>query len=667
MEKTQSVFLNVVDVIIASVLPISFVVFWSYLDKTLPVADGAAYTFEAYRLYDKLVAHSSYGYIQTLKFLFIDRSWKPITFPYFLVPFIFIFQSKVGLALGALAGTSTMLLVATVYFLGKEVCKLSRLGAVLIGCTVGLMPGILNVTLKNFPETLALTASMAALLFLAKSNFFQKRSSSLAFAFFFFLALSIRPVETTLVMTIPVVGYIALGWQKKHIDGKAILFTIYWTFLFVNFLFFFPVLLGSVNVIPSQLFDKTPDSISAKSIYFIALTALTVLSLVFTVVIGIMKCLELDILRKQKSSQPDEFSKKPWVSSYLFESFFVFVFLNFLWWSPGFHLLFQWTYVTSFGVLGQELNYGFANSFLAVKDAVVVNASFSALIFFGLGLITLLWFKKGVVEIYGKILFFLVSPTLLPLLVFLFSTQQSARKLVICLPLLVIAVMASTLLPGPLYKIRTSLAGAIIGIQATLLCVGTLVPYQFAFTTPTNYAGYLKPPKSYDVNLAVYQYLETAQSRHSFNSVSLLLAHAGLDVFVINGISSTSLGSPAFFTTFQYTPEFREDLYKNSKELGVDHILIANPLPRQGDGYYPSSPGDICRNIETTSYIQKLECYRQCPDSNSCSIGYLGFASGKLIIDLVLRHETQKLAEAGLEVIDTFNSNGVELLLLRYI
>lgn len=262
--------------------------------------------------------------------------------------------------------------------------------------------------------------------------------------------------------------------------------------------------------------------------------------------------------------------------------------------------------------------------------------------------------KKSYTEIITKNKELIILSSLsfiIPVLLILFSTQQSARKLSMAIPFLIVILSCIILHNGKHIKIRSLLVTLILITQ--FICLNI---YHFSNKNNSNkyhkISGDIPKIKKTNYNLEIFEYLKTVQPKYNFNVTNILFTAGEFDVFVVNGLTSTSLNKQNFMTTFTYLPVFKEDQYLEPKRRNHDTFFIQNPFKE---------------TERSEAYYEKLQYYKNCTDYKKCSLGFMGFASGKLIADMLIRIYDNKLKQSGFELLETKTMGGYEFYLLKVI
>ena len=203
---------NIFPFLMALVIPLFFIVCWHLKNSMLPNDDAGDYLRTAVQNYN---IFQQDGFWEGLKGIFLVRGWRPIFFPVFVLPFLFLTQ---GHLLSSVAITliflQTIFIIYAYFLLRKWLSPWNTVIGVFFISSVGW---IFITPLYFLSEAALITCTIAACYHLLHSRLFSSVIHTLFFGFWLGLGLMVRPVKTG--FTFIWIGLLTLGlsFYKKQI------------------------------------------------------------------------------------------------------------------------------------------------------------------------------------------------------------------------------------------------------------------------------------------------------------------------------------------------------------------------------------------------------------------------------------------------------------------
>jgi len=180
------------------VLPVILVLLWHFCNQGLPNDDAATFAETSLRIAKQF--HER-GVISGVYALWGTRGWRPIAFPPLAVPFLLLTRNNVVAAAGATLLVIYAILVLYLYRLACLCSPDSSIAAVACSAAASL-PAIVDYSLIFFSESAWLLFSIACTYHLLRSGPFKVPVHALAAGFCGGLMLTIRPVESAIVLVV---------------------------------------------------------------------------------------------------------------------------------------------------------------------------------------------------------------------------------------------------------------------------------------------------------------------------------------------------------------------------------------------------------------------------------------------------------------------------------
>lgn len=557
--ERQSISKDLFLMLFIALLPALFTLCWCVFNTQLPVADGSDYTTSAGHAY---LGYKMHGIFHLIKILYLERGWRPVTFPLFLMPFLII--SKGNMFFSYTAVSTLCIFLGTIYVYLLLNMQLTKFSSAIGACIIGLLPLLQHLGLQTFFAEVAMYPALFAFCYyLIKSDFLRHKGYSIAVAIALVLTLTIRPVEGVTHLALILAVFFYLGWRKKIFSIREI-----YAVMVVALIGFFLLIahgitidMGNERVSNHDLRMNRIYVLIFKASFF--LTAMAILPLIISAI--------KNISRESKN--------------FLIGTMVLATVLIVLWWLPYIQNLTEWTYQNSVGGLAQGLPKQF---FKATLHSIFWSAGIiPLLVIVGMALFSsvILSFKK-VYEIISTQTFyylFLIFP--LPFILMFSTVQSSPRKIALAIPCLFAALMLIGMAKGKWLRLRNC-------VFALLLCaqVAVLVMLVTGYDHNKNYATnrwailmgdsilpmpVLYRPNPHDVTVKFIQQYAKAYGLHNIAAQLPVEHNITVDPFLL----SMMVNNNGWNVTAGY-PYYAQFSKKNEADIRqrFDGLLLINPF-----------------------------------------------------------------------------------------
>ena len=298
----------------AILLPLLFLFYWKQQNKIYPTNDEAFYFTVTQEMY------MNFGLDDLSKAfteLYLHKHWKPILHPVLGVPFLFLSNGDVRLAVSLYTAFFYILLLTFCYlYLSRY---LEKTAAVVGTNLIAFIPWIFGITTNFTSESAFLTTVVAFFYFAHDLEDFKPIKKVLYAALSLCLMVCLRPIEAGLIFTIPVLLYIRQGYKKNEINVFDLAILIIWIS------YFFSVIIPPYFILKSNYAHEVLILIDSFCILF------------FSAVL---------------------FSRKKLSLNYGFQLFIGLLFgITIIWYASGARELFDWIIIANFDTLAIETGH----------------------------------------------------------------------------------------------------------------------------------------------------------------------------------------------------------------------------------------------------------------------------------------------------------------------
>src|SRR5215471_7527996 len=194
------------------VIPIIFVVLWHLCNRELPNDDGANYAMTALQI----ARQFNQGPLAGIAAVFNTRGWRPTAFGSFSVPFLLLTDGDV---VAACAATLLSIYIALTFYMYRlaRLFSADPLVAAATSAAVLSMPVVISYSLVFFSESAWLLFSVACIYHLIRSGPFRSPAHALAAGFYGALMVTLRPVESFVILTVFLAFLIVPEFRSKRL------------------------------------------------------------------------------------------------------------------------------------------------------------------------------------------------------------------------------------------------------------------------------------------------------------------------------------------------------------------------------------------------------------------------------------------------------------------
>ena len=338
---------------------------WHLENSHMPMSDPVGYLENAYVIYQNFAQNNYFDFFISI---FNERSWRPVIFQVFIVPFLIIFKGDILLTVAFVHFLFTSLSVFFVYKILKQKGDkyISAISASVVCLSLDIFFG--GESFPLFAEISFIPFLLGSIYFLSKDKLFINKKNSYLFVLFFTLTLLSRPVVGVGFITISLL-FIIFYNHTKYLSIQEIVRG------FIYPVFFFWVLLFSrlVPKVSSSVIKIDPPN--SYEIFFLIFCIISILLSVLLIYYIYIKRSKLFL--KDKTEHKTFFSKSMFLSS----------FILWFWYTPRFGSLYGWIYETSIGNQFQHqkdnFNFGISEllfSAINIRGPIVIYAILSLFI-----------------------------------------------------------------------------------------------------------------------------------------------------------------------------------------------------------------------------------------------------------------------------------------------
>ena len=623
----QKITLSNLSIFAILLIPSFLSIYWHYTNTQLPFADATNYLTAAINIYDNFYKLNIYEFI---KGLYFERSWRPVIFHLFYLPFLIISKGNLLFAIGALHTIFTFFSTFLIY----KIIALSNRGyyAALLASIISVSSAVLfgGASVPGFAEISLLPFILGLVYLLIKKDTFSNKKYSFLFAIFLFLIISTRPVEGIAHIILPIILFFIFIIRRDYIS-KEKFFKIS---LVTNTIF---TLLLLTRIIPGyKNHINRIDQNTALVIYDNILLTSLVINMIILLVYFFFFKKRVRILNNNYK--------------YLESSFYTSLVLIFIWWLGFFSNLYEWVYRTSLGdVVSNMVKYdiGAFNLFFNILEYFGIFLFFSL---FSLFLFLCLKDFRNIIQNFLKIIttryLYLLAVIPIPLIIYFTTVQSSPRKLSIVFVIILIIFSSKTIGKNiDRFYINTYLS-IILSILffSHLNFINTKYDnYLFVNPNPTNFIGksFASPitlsPNPHNV---VLENLTSLSKKYNIKHITLPINENSkpVDPFLLSMMSIRE----NFTSNFPYTREFVKNLDFISR---YNYALLINPL------------GKMIKSEKQSNLLLKIID----PNNKSVNLHMNELrtlsANQKYTYFLQYLYSSNKLKENGWEEISCFNIN----------
>ena len=319
---------NIVILFIAPILGL----LWHLENNHLPISDAVAY-LESANIISQNFLQGRIG--EFIVSIFNERSWRPVIFQLFIVPFLII--SNGDLLISVLL-THVLFIALSVFFIYKIFLRyadkyISAISASVISLSIDIFFG--GESFPLFAEISFIPFLIATIYYLSHISLFHDKRKSYLFVLFFTLTILVRPVEGFLFLVPPII-FIIFREHLRYLSVSEVIKGFIYPILFLWILMF------------SRLVPEVSDSIlktdppHAYNIFIMIFFLVS--SVLFVLLVTLISNKKYNFFKSKTIYEETFFSKSMLISS----------FIIWFWYTPRFGSLYGWVYETS---IGTQFNY----------------------------------------------------------------------------------------------------------------------------------------------------------------------------------------------------------------------------------------------------------------------------------------------------------------------
>jgi len=401
--------------VMLTISPVLIAFTWHINNHGWPNDDAANYMLTAYQQFQAF--HEDGSIIDGLQALYQIRGWRPIIFPVFATPFLWLFNGDVPAAAGATLVLSLFMCLIYVYAIASR--YLDQYRASLATAYVGSSHVIAIHSTIFFAEITWLAFFLGFVFHLLGSEHFRKTIQTIIAGVLLGCAALIRPVETIVIVILPLFSmiFMAVGKKSFFMSGATRIMVF---------------VLSSAGLLLASAFVKQVGSL-------LVLGA------------GIITLLQLVLIKEIKEEQPGIIGLNLFAVSFMT--------INLLWWADSMPELCSWVYNASFGPLAQitDISVSKEGIFSILRRILTVYLFPYGLLVVLMCLLLVLskQFRNSVSDRCLYVLAIITIGLLFPMCILYSVTGTSdPRRVFVGMSFLLILISTTLLQDGPLRKVR---------------------------------------------------------------------------------------------------------------------------------------------------------------------------------------------------------------------
>ena len=403
---------------------------WHLENKHMPMSDPVGYLDAAYVIYQNF---SEGNYFDFIVSIFNERTWRPVIFQLFLVPFLIFTSGNILLSVAFIHVLFTSLSAFFIYkIFNKTAGKyIAAIASSIICISLDIMFG--GDSFPLYAEIAFIPFLIGTIYFLSKDNLFKSKKYTNLFSLFFILTILTRPVVGICFLAISLI-FIVLYRHKSYLTNKDIAKGFLYPIFFIWVLF----LSRLVPEISSSIINPEPPK-SYEIFFFIFC------------LISILLCLLIIYYLFNKKTQMPLNNKNYFVKCMLISSAIIW-----FWYTPRFGSLYAWIYETSIGnqFKHQKDNFVFNNIDLLINAINIRGSLIIAIIFILFVVAICLSASKNLANyksskiyknLFCNINLLILTSVPIPIILYFSTWQISYRKIAPIITLLLIFMLFNTL------------------------------------------------------------------------------------------------------------------------------------------------------------------------------------------------------------------------------
>jgi len=429
---------------------------WHLENKQLPLSDAIGYLDSASIIYQNLMAGNFSDFIVSI---FNERSWRPVIFQLFIVPFLVISNGDLLTSVMMTHFIFVSLSVFIIYkiFLISGSKYTASISAAIVCLSIDIFFG--GTSYPLFAEVSFIPFLLSTLYLLSDENLFQKKKKSYYFVLFFTLTMLSRPIEGALFLGISLISII-IYQHKKYLYIHEIVKGFFWPVLFLWVLFFsrlYP------NISSSVLKIDPPYSYELFFMIFCCISLVFLVFLIYFLYVRLYK-----ISEKKSNLEKIFFSKSMFLSS----------FILWFWYTPRFGSLYGWVYDTS---IGNQFQYQKDQEYSALSLLNSAVNSHGSFIIYAVVILFLITIGFSLKQKYNKSFLFnkdskihenverinilFLTSALIPTILYFVTHQVTYRKIAPVITMAIILMIIHIIKSNNIKSISNSLLAAIFLCQ----------------------------------------------------------------------------------------------------------------------------------------------------------------------------------------------------------
>ncbi len=553
--------------LLASILPISIMIFWHYSNAGLPFADANDFIGAS----GAIVNHFYNGdFLKGFYELYSGKPWRPVSFYLLLFPFMLISGNNILFTGACVHIICLFFIIIYSYHLLRCItdCKSSSfIGASLVGLLSGsFFPGGDSYL---FAETALTPAVIGVIYHLYKSNFMISKKHSFYALIAMLIAFTVRPIEALLHLGPVLIYFFYSGYKNKVFSKKLIL-----NILQVIILSIFLLSLKGLDITVDQRISNI-DEFKAAELYEYLFKFLLIIIIIL--VIPLIYSLGRKFLYYLRLSKDNS-------GSYVLIIFSLFSFFILFWFADAWRDLYTWIYRTQLGDVARVTNT--ESSFLKLPNSLaeLFNRFYFQITHAGLIPFIVTFFSSLIVFIYkikeritnnSKLYLYLFYGLIIPIIPVMISISNTPRKFQISYILIIIFLIAYSYSINKITKFIVIFYMMTVSFQsASLINITKLNDNSYSQYVSGNF---LKPRKE-SFETKIIEIINRNSSVYNFKNVDLAFMYPGIDhdIFTANMLSAL-IPKKTFYTSLPVIFEDYKSEWLINRLKKIHAVFLINP------------------------------------------------------------------------------------------
>lgn len=215
-----------IGLFLALLLPITFVLIWKHTDQQYPRNDDSFYMVLTQELYTNFSIHPI---SKSLEEIYFHKHWKPVLHPVAAVPILLATggDTRMAIDIYTVAVFATLLSLIFLY-LNRSTGPIAAGASTVM---IAFIPWVFGLSTGFNSELGFVTATVAFFYVFTRRSILEDRGTAVCAAILMALMASLRPVESALLFTVPILAGLTQAFINKKISSQDLVYLAIWLIL----------------------------------------------------------------------------------------------------------------------------------------------------------------------------------------------------------------------------------------------------------------------------------------------------------------------------------------------------------------------------------------------------------------------------------------------------